>query len=160
MNTRTSIWDTRSAISALLVGIVYVMFLGSILAGIFVNGEYSMAAVLLINFSIPPVLLIANGVYASRDEARRRPWRAALFPLICSLVPIPLLATLIMLYRGTCSAGESCTAISGDWYISWTSFDQVGWFVMVFSVASFLGFGVVLAIGYIISYARARLRTA
>ena len=31
---------------------------------------------------------------------------------------------------------------------------------MVFSIASFLGFGVVLAAGYVISYAQARLRTA
>ncbi|PST47814.1 hypothetical protein COO72_11160 [Bifidobacterium callitrichos] len=160
MNTRTYSWDVRSDVSVILIGIVYALFLGSILAGIFVNGEYAMLAALMINFFIPPMLLIANGVYASRSEARRHPWRAALFPLACSLVSIPLLTALIMPYRGTCSSGESCTAISGDWYISWTSLDQVGWFVMVFSIASFLGFGVVLAAGYIISYAQARLRTA
>lgn len=159
MDTRTYSWDVRSDVSALLVGIVYAMFLIALLVSFLVDGEYAMLAALMINFFIPPMLLIANGVYASRSEARRHPWRAALFPLACSLVSIPLLTALIMPYRGTCSSGESCTAISGDWYISWTSLAQVGWFVMVFSIASFLGFGVVLAAGYGISYARARLRT-
>lgn len=158
MNTRTGIRDVRSTACVILVGLTYALFLESVLASILFDGRYTMAAALMINFFIPPVLLVANGVYASRAETCRRPWRAALFPLICSLTPIPLLATLILLYRGTCSAGEACTAITGDWYLSWTPLDQFGWFVMVFSVASFLGFAVVLAAGYIVFRMMARRR--
>ena len=57
---------------------------------------------------------------------------------------------LITVYEDTCPIGSTCTLI-GDRYLSWGSMDQVLHFVIVFAVASFLGFGVVWAVRWIVA---------
>lgn len=120
---------------------------GLLLTLIIVGSEAVLGAALLINFVIPPVLLIACGAYASRDAALSHPWRALLFPLVCSLVSAPILVTLIRPLDDICYVGSVCTTL-GDMYFNWSQMDQVWHFVKVFAVASFLGFAVVWAARY------------
>ena len=61
-----------------------------------------------------------------------------------------MLMVLITVYEDTCPVGSTCTLI-GDRYLSWVSMDQVLHFVIVFAVASFLGFGVVWAVRWIVA---------
>lgn len=135
----------------LSVALVY----GMLLAAVLIRGNAAMAGALLINFVIPPLLLVSCGVYASRAQAVERPWRALLFPLVCSVVPIPLLMALIFPYEEMCPVGSVCTQF-GDWYINWSSLDQVWLFTMIFSVASFLGFAVVWVAHWLVLRMRRR----
>ena len=130
----------------LATAIMYGLLLALTLRG----GMAAMAAALLINFVIPPALLVINGIYALRPASLTYPWKSLLFPLACTLVPAPMLMALITVYEDTCPIGSTCTLI-GDRYLSWGSMDQVLHFVIVFAVASFLGFGVVWAVRWIVA---------
>ncbi|KAB7785728.1 hypothetical protein [Bifidobacterium cebidarum] len=125
---------------------------GLLLITILVGGEARMGGALLINFVIPPVLLLANAIYASRATAFARPWRALLFPLLCSAIALPLLFALITPYDD-CAVDSACTNM-GTWYINWSTMDQVWYFLLVFTIASFAGFGVALFIRWIITRIR------
>ena len=130
----------------LATAIMYGLLLALTLRG----GMAAMAAALLINFVIPPALLVINGIYTLRPASLTYPWKSLLFPLACTLVPAPMLMALITVYEDTCPIGSTCTLI-GDRYLSWGSMDQVLHFVIVFAVASFLGFGVVWAVRWIVA---------
>lgn len=130
----------------LATAIMYGLLLALTLRG----GMAAMAAASLINFVIPPALLVINGIYALRPASLTYPWKSLLFPLACTLVPAPMLMALITVYEDTCPIGSTCTLI-GDRYLSWGSMDQVLHFVIVFAVASFLGFGVVWAVRWIVA---------
>lgn len=125
----------------LAAAIMYGLLLTLILA----SGTAAMAAVLLINFVIPPALLIINGVYALRPNSLTHPWKSLRFPLVCALVPVPMLIALITIYSDECPVTSTCTQI-GNRYLVWGSMDQVGYFTIVFAVASFLGFAAVWAV--------------
>ncbi|MBT1164494.1 hypothetical protein [Bifidobacterium felsineum] len=142
-------FDARSIGCMAAVAIVYGLLLISILMG----GEAKMGGALLINFVIPPVLLIANAVYASRTAALARPLRALVFPLLCSVIAFPLLFALITPYDDECSVESVCTNM-GTWYINWSTMDQVWYFLLVFAVASFAGFGVLLLVRWAIARVR------
>lgn len=145
LNGRMLAWVRRDTIRFgcwLATAIMYGLLLTLILDG---SGPAAFAFALLINFVVPPALLVINGIYALRPDSLTHPWRSLLFPLVCTLVPAPMLMALITVYEDTCPVGSTCTLI-GDRYLSWNSIDQVAHFVIVFAVASLLGFGVVWAV--------------
>ncbi|PLS24003.1 hypothetical protein BLI708_11270 [Bifidobacterium imperatoris] len=148
-SSRSTRLDARAIGCIAAVAIVYGLLLISILIG----GEAKIGGALLINFAIPPVLLIANAVYASRATALTHPLRALLFPLLCSAVALPLLFALITPYDGECSVESVCTNM-GTWYFNWSTMDQVWYFLLVFAVASFAGFGVTLLLRWVITRSR------
>ena len=72
-----------------------------------------MAAALMINFLVPPVLLIINIAAAC---FRKSTWK---FPLGCVAVSLPLLFALIHGFEGgPCAKADVCTSIGG-WQLSW-----------------------------------------
>lgn len=71
----------------LATAIMYGLLLALTLRG----GMAAMAAALLINFVIPPALLVINGIYALRPASLTYPGKSLLFPLACTLVPAPML---------------------------------------------------------------------
>ncbi|KAB7789587.1 hypothetical protein F7D09_1911 [Bifidobacterium leontopitheci] len=115
---------------------------GLLLAMIIIPGQ-GMAGVLMINFVVPPVLLVTCGAYASRTAALTHPWRTLLFPCISVLASVPLLGALIMPYQGVCEPGRNCMQVTDGWYVSWDALDDIRFFVMLFAVAAVLGFGAV-----------------
>lgn len=115
---------------------------GLLLAMVIASGNAALGAALMINFVIPPLLLVVCGIYASRSVTLSHPWRALAFPLMCSVVPIPLLIGLIQPLSDTCAVASMCTTI-GSWYFNWSQMSQVCHFTLVFTIASFLGFGAV-----------------
>ena len=99
--------------------------------------EGFMAAALMINFLVPPVLLIINIAAAC---FRKSTWK---FPLGCVAVSLPLLFALIHGFEGgPCAKADVCTSIGG-WQLSWGCMEQIGYFMLVFTVFSFVGFALV-----------------
>ena len=150
LNGRLLAWVSQDTIrfgcwltAAIMYGLLLTLLLDR-------SGPAAFAFALLINFVVPPALLVINGIYALRPESLTHPWRSLRFPLVCTLVPAPILMAFIMVYEDTCPAGSTCTLI-GDRYLSWNSMNQVLHFVIVFAVASFLGFGVVWAVRWIVA---------
>ncbi|MBT1174786.1 hypothetical protein JS530_04580 [Bifidobacterium sp. LC6] len=148
-SSRSTRLDARAIGCIAAVAIVYGLLLISILIG----GEAKIGGALLINFVIPPVLLLANAVYASRAAALAHPWRALLFPLLCSAIALPLLFALITPYDNECTVESACTNMS-SWYINWSTMDQVWYFLLAFAIASFAGFGAVFLTRWVIARIR------
>ncbi|MBT1171678.1 hypothetical protein [Bifidobacterium sp. SO4] len=123
----------------LTVVLIYGTLLGCAIAG----GGAAMVGALLINFVIPPVLLVACGAYASREESLAHPWRALLFPLVCTLAAVPLLVALIHPFDDVCVLAIMCEPAAEGGSFDWSSMSDVWHFTVVFAVFSFLGFGVV-----------------
>ena len=97
----------------LIVAVLYGLLLACI-----VQPDYEgfMAAALMINFLVPPVLLIINIAAAC---FRKSTWK---FPLGCVAVSLPLLFALIHGFEGgPCAKADVCTSIGG-WQLSW------GWY--------------------------------
>ncbi|MBT1172471.1 hypothetical protein JS528_03660 [Bifidobacterium sp. MA2] len=126
----------------LVTALMYGLMLVLLIVTFTVNGEAAMVVAVMINFMIPPVLLVVNGAYASRDDALAHPWRALRFPLVCTLIPVPLLVALIMPYDDVCPVASTCSPLGGG-YWSWSAMGDVWVFTVRFAVASFLGFGAV-----------------
>ncbi len=115
----------------LIVAVLYGLLLACI-----VQPDYEgfMAAALMINFLVPPVLLIINTAAAC---FRKSTWK---FPLGCVAVSLPLLFALIHGFEGgPCAKADVCTSIGG-WQLSWGCMEQIGYFMLVFTVFSFVGF--------------------
>lgn len=115
----------------LIVAVLYGLLLACI-----VQPDYEgfMAAALMINFLVPPVLLIINIAAAC---FRKSTWK---FPLGCVAVSLPLLFALIHGFEGgPCAKADVCTSIGG-WQLSWGCMEQIGYFMLVFTVFSFVGF--------------------
>lgn len=118
----------------LIVAVLYGLLLACI-----VQPDYEgfMAAALMINFLVPPVLLIINIAAAC---FRKSTWK---FPLGCVAVSLPLLFALIHGFEGgPCAKADVCTSIGG-WQLSWGCMEQIGYFMLVFTVFSFVGFALV-----------------
>lgn len=93
----------------LIVAVLYGLLLACI-----VQPDYEgfMAAALMINFLVPPVLLIINIAAAC---FRKSTWK---FPLGCVAVSLPLLFALIHGFEGgPCAKADVCTSIGG-WQLS------------------------------------------
>ena len=89
----------------LIVAVLYGLLLACI-----VQPDYEgfMAAALMINFLVPPVLLIINIAAAC---FRKSTWK---FPLGCVAVSLPLLFALIHGFEGgPCAKADVCTSIGG-----------------------------------------------
>ena len=71
---------------------------------------------------------------------RKSTWK---FPLGCVAVSLPLLFALIHGFEGgPCAKADVCTSIGG-WQLSWGCMEQIGYFMLVFTVFSFVGFALV-----------------
>lgn len=156
-------WIRRDAVAfgcrfavTLTYALMLVLLIVAFVAG---QGGAAMAVALMINFVVPPMLLVACGVYASRDAALARPWRALRFPLACALAPIPLLMALIMPVQDSCPVAATCSPLGAGWYWSWGAMGDVWHFTVVFAVAAFLGFGVVWLVRWITAHTRRTLWT-
>lgn len=135
---------------ALAYGLMLALLVAAHVAG---RGEAAMVVAVMINFVMPPMLLVVGGVYATRTAALAHPWRALRFPLVCSLVSVPLLIALIMPYGDVCPVASTCSPL-GDGYWSWSAMGDVWHFTMVFAIASFLGFGAVWLVRRVVAHVR------
>ena len=135
----------------LIVAVLYGLLLACI-----VQPDYEgfMAAALMINFLVPPVLLIINIAAAC---FRKSTWK---FPLGCVAVSLPLLFALIHGFEGgPCAKADVCTSIGG-WQLSWGCMEQIGYFMLVFTVFSFVGFALVRLIKHFLLAHRQRIRSS
>ncbi|NEG89007.1 hypothetical protein [Bifidobacterium aerophilum] len=175
-------WARRDAVRFgcwLAMAITY----GLVFAFSLMRGQLAMAAVLMINFVVPPVLLVTCGAYASRDaamsagrSARRhgsasigdRPmtsdgrrgnalpsWlRSALFPAVCALIGAALTFVLSAPYQDMCPVGGACTQVGG-WYIDWAALtDTAAVFLVMYLVAGYIGYLAVLIVRLIMRAVR------
>lgn len=147
-------WIRRDAVRFgcwLTVALTYGALLYCAVAG----GGAAMVGALLINFVIPPALLVVCGAYASREESLTHPWRALLFPLVCTLVAIPLLVALIHPFDDVCTLAIMCEPAAVEGSFDWSALSDVRHFTVVFAVFSFLGFGAVWVVRWIAATVRA-----
>ena len=135
----------------MVVAAMYLILLSTVFSW---DATGAMVAFWLSYVCIPPILLVVNGVYASRKTIMQQPRRTLLFPLGCTLLALPVLLTNEMVfYTWSCSHGDSCILI-GTRYIAWSNLQQPLMFTAEFAVASFLGFGVVWAVRWMITRRR------
>ncbi|MBT1161100.1 MULTISPECIES: hypothetical protein [Bifidobacterium] len=176
-------WARRDAVRFgcwLTLAITY----GLVIAFSLIRGQLAMAAALMINFVVPPVLLVTCGAYASRDAAmpggcrvagpgtnageagpdggRQRvvpDWlRSLLFPAACTLIGAVAVFVLAAPYQDECPINGVCTPIGNGWFIDWTTLvDTVPSFLVLYLVAGYLGYGVVLIVRFIARAIRSRL---
>ena len=72
---------------------------------------------------------------------RGNPGRFACMLIVA--VSLPLLFALIHGFEGgPCAKADVCTSIGG-WQLSWGCMEQIGYFMLVFTVFSFVGFALV-----------------
>lgn len=158
-------WARRDAVRFgcwLTLAITY----GLVIAFSLIRGELAMAGALMINFVVPPVLLVTCGAYATRDAAVSADrhgnglpdWlRSLLFPAVGSLIGTVAVFALVAQYQDECPINGVCTPIGGGWFIDWTTLvDTVPSFLVLYLVAGYLGYGVVLAVRLIARAVRRR----
>ncbi|RSX54323.1 hypothetical protein D2E25_0631 [Bifidobacterium goeldii] len=127
---------------------------GLLLTLTLIGGDAAFMGAIMINFALPPALLVICGAWASRDNKQPQPGVAALlktyaFPLIAALAAVPFLMLLISPFDTECALGVTCTRLGGV-FVQWYAIETIGFFALVYVIASYIGFLSVRVVRWIV----------